>query len=259
MAKFEEIPLDLEPSRTIPVKLLDGYSMNNQIMIEMKYRDDSSLNVQRMINSKFTEQEFKRNLKRIERRDTNYYGKTDTWMYQALFDHPIEGKDVVIVGSTAPWYEAMALSFGAKSITVFEYSERPSFHEKIEYKRPNECVDKKFDICFNISSIEHDGLGRYGDPLDPRGDLKTMLEYKNILKEDGLMFLAVPVGEDRVYYNVHRIYGNIRFPLLVEKWTPISYYGFFPGCFESNYNNADATSYQPVVVLKNRGKEDGNT
>jgi len=27
-----------------------------------------------------------------------------------------------------------------------------------------------FDMVFSFSSIEHDGLGRYGDPLNPNGD-----------------------------------------------------------------------------------------
>lgn len=244
-----ELGMSLE---TIPPQLFSGYSMEGKILVETKYRDDSSLQIQRMINSKFTKKQFEENLDKIKKRLTNYYGMTDKWIYQALFDYPIIDKDVAVVGSTAPWYEAMALAFGAKSITVFEYSERPSFHDKICYKHPDECKDVKFDVCINISSVEHDGLGRYGDPLNPKADLQTMLHYKSVVKEDGLMFLAVPVGEDRVYYNVHRVYGNIRFPLLVEKWEPLSYYGFFEGCFESHHNTADATSYQPLVVLKNK-------
>ena len=32
---------------------------------------------------------------------------------------------------------------------------------------------EKYDVCLSISSFDHDGLGRYGDPLDPSGDLRT--------------------------------------------------------------------------------------
>jgi Caenorhabditis protein of unknown function, DUF268 len=35
-----------------------------------------------------------------------------------------------------------------------------------------------FDAGFSISSFEHDGLGMYGDPLDPDGDLKAMRKMK---------------------------------------------------------------------------------
>lgn len=30
------------------------------------------------------------------------------------------------------------------------------------------------DFAFSFSSWEHDGLGRYGDPIDPWGDVKAM-------------------------------------------------------------------------------------
>ncbi len=34
-----------------------------------------------------------------------------------------------------------------------------------------------FDMALSISSFDHDGLGRYGDPLDPVGDLKAMRTF----------------------------------------------------------------------------------
>lgn len=33
---------------------------------------------------------------------------------------------------------------------------------------------KKFDVLISYSSIEHDGLGRFGDPLSPNGDLSQV-------------------------------------------------------------------------------------
>jgi len=241
------------PANTIPPELLSGYTMDGKVIIETKYRDDTNLQVQRMINKQYTKETFEKNLDRVAKRDTNYYGMTDSWLYQALFEYSIEGKDVVIIGSTAPWYEAVALAFGAKTITVFEYSERESFHESIKYKHPNaQSETEKYDVCFSISSVEHDGLGRYGDPLNPNADLETMRHYKTLVKENGLMFLSVPVGEDRVYFNVHRVYGEERFPKLIAHWTPLEYYGFYDGCLKTFYNTADGTPYQPIVVLKNK-------
>jgi hypothetical protein len=38
------------------------------------------------------------------------------------------------------------------------------------------------------------------------------------LAPSGLVYLAVPVGEDRVYWNAHRIYGEARLPLLLDRW-----------------------------------------
>lgn len=55
--------------------------------------------------------------------------------------------------------------------------------------------------------VEHVGLGRYGDPLDPDGDLKAVSELKRILANDGTLLFVVPVGRPRIMFNAHRIYS----------------------------------------------------
>ncbi len=62
----------------------------------------------------------------------------------------------------------------------------------------------------SVSSFDHDGLGRYGDPIDPLGDIKAMRLARCIIKREGLLLLAVPIGEDVVAFNLHRRYGSIR-------------------------------------------------
>lgn len=59
--------------------------------------------------------------------------------------------------------------------------------------------------CMHV--IEHVGLGRYGDPLDPDGDLKAVAELKRVLAVDGLLLLVVPIGRPRIMFNAHRIYS----------------------------------------------------
>ena len=59
--------------------------------------------------------------------------------------------------------------------------------------------------CMHV--IEHVGLGRYGDPLDPDGDLKAMAELRRVLAPGGNLLFVVPVGRPRVQFNAHRIYG----------------------------------------------------
>lgn len=34
--------------------------------------------------------------------------------------------------------------------------------------------EASFDAIVSFSGLEHDGLGRYGDPLNPYGDLSAM-------------------------------------------------------------------------------------
>jgi SAM-dependent methyltransferase len=59
--------------------------------------------------------------------------------------------------------------------------------------------------CMHV--VEHVGLGRYGDPLDPDGDLKAMAELERVLAPGGDLLFVAPVGTPRVQFNAHRIYG----------------------------------------------------
>jgi hypothetical protein len=59
--------------------------------------------------------------------------------------------------------------------------------------------------CMHV--IEHVGLGRYGDPLDPDGDLKAIAELKRVLRKGGSLLFVVPVGQPKILFNAHRIYS----------------------------------------------------
>ncbi len=58
-----------------------------------------------------------------------------------------------------------------------------------------------------MHTIEHIGLGRYGDPIDPNGDLKSISELKRVLAINGNLLFVVPVGKPKIMYNAHRIYS----------------------------------------------------
>ena len=59
--------------------------------------------------------------------------------------------------------------------------------------------------CMHV--VEHVGLGRYGDTLDPDGDLTAMGELQRVLAGGGSLLFAVPVGRPRLMFNAHRIYS----------------------------------------------------
>jgi hypothetical protein len=63
--------------------------------------------------------------------------------------------------------------------------------------------------CMHV--IEHIGLGRYGDPLDPDGDLKAIGELVRVLAAGGDLLVATPVGRPRVAFNAHRVYDHEAF------------------------------------------------
>lgn len=65
-----------------------------------------------------------------------------------------------------------------------------------------------------LSTIEHVGLGRYGDPIDPWGDIKMAANLRRLLRSGGIMLPSFPVGRSAVVYNGHRIYSRRRRKML---------------------------------------------
>jgi len=234
----------------IPGEMYEEYTMGGEIVMEYNYANDCSDETQEVINNGFTQEVFSKYLEMSKARQQNYYGPTDTWLHESLDKYPTDGKDICIMGSTSPWYEALLIARGAKSCTVIEYSKRKSFHENIEYVQLHEVKGRKFDACFSISSYEHDGLGRYGDPLNPNGDLEAMENTKNLLHDGALLYLAVPIGIDKLVFNVHRVYGEKRINLLLKGWDTLDQYGFFEDSFINNVNGMNGTPYQPIYVLR---------
>jgi hypothetical protein len=58
-----------------------------------------------------------------------------------------------------------------------------------------------------MHTIEHIGLGRYGDRIDPEGDLKAIHELKRVTKLHGNILMVVPIGKSKLVFNAHRIYS----------------------------------------------------
>jgi SAM-dependent methyltransferase len=58
-----------------------------------------------------------------------------------------------------------------------------------------------------LHTIEHIGLGRYGDPLDPSGDLAAARELSRVLAPGGNLLVVLPVGRPMIEWNAHRIYS----------------------------------------------------
>lgn len=59
-----------------------------------------------------------------------------------------------------------------------------------------------------LHAMEHFGLGRYGDNIDPDGFKKFSVGIRRVLKPGGILLIGVPVGpKDRCVFNAHRIFS----------------------------------------------------
>ncbi len=168
----------------------------------------------------------------------------------AFDKYPIRGKDVAVIGSITPWIECLALNYGCKSVTTVEYNVPNCKSDRIKTISFNEFLEtsNKYGVVITFSSIEHSGLGRYGDPLDPDGDVRAMYAIRQNLKDDGLLYWGAPVGRDALVWNAHRVYGNIRLPLIFKGFEEMEWFGCDK---KGTLNRPLATNgFQPVIVLK---------
>ena len=67
--------------------------------------------------------------------------------------------------------------------------------------------EKSIQSLSSLHVIEHIGLGRYGDSLDPDGSKKALLELQRVLAKSGRLYISIPVGVERVCFNAHRVYN----------------------------------------------------
>ncbi len=75
--------------------------------------------------------------------------------------------------------------------------------------------------CLHVA--EHIGLGRYGDPLDPRGTEKACKELARVLAQGSTLYFALPVGKQSVYFNAHRVHNP---QTILEYFNGLSLVGF---------------------------------
>lgn len=198
-------------------------------------------------------------IKKAKNKFNFYYGETDKYLFQSLKKFPLDNKDVAIMGSTVPWYESIVLANNGKPFT-FEYNKIQTNDSRLQTCSFEEFGKKirKFDMVISISSFEHDGLGRYGDPINPNGDFEAMKNVReNLLNKEGFLILSVPIGKDAVAFNAHRIYGRERFFKLIEGFEIVDTFGFNESQFTRFKESGNISSkkdsewpFQPIIVLR---------
>ena len=238
-------------SNLIPKEMYNGYSMNGKVEIHKNYVMSGS-------NRKYYHYPFElvdSFVNMGKNREVSHYPQTDFWLYEALDKYPINDKNCLIIGSEEPYYEGIAISRNA-NVMMVEYQEVTSSHPMLRTMIVNDFEKDQeiFDVAISISSVEHSGLGRYGDPLDFDGDLKSMEFLFNKLKPKSLCFLSVPIGKDQILWNAHRVYGRERLPLLIKGFEIIYTFGLVDSDYDVDENvkriNGNGGAHQPVYVLK---------
>ncbi len=246
-----------DPPSRIPKWLKDEYSYSGKIPIDYNYYYDDSKGQHHyshwnqtiidIITNQFDTDTFQ-----------GPYGKKYADMLDDFMKNHIDLKDkqVIVIGSHTPWIEMMAVKNGAKKVLSVDYNEINSDHPQIDTmhalelnKRYLDRTLPQFDVLISYSSLEHSGLGRYGDNLNPWGDVIAMARGWCLLKPGGRALIGVPTNEqDKIYFNINRQYGPIQYPHLFANWKQIH------SNIDYEHGNEVAKTclycYQPLVVAE---------
>jgi SAM-dependent methyltransferase len=135
-----------------------------------------------------------------------HYFFQDLWAARRLYDWGI--KTHVDVGSRLDGFIAHILPFC--HLTYVDI--RPlgldwagfTFKQGSITQMPFE--DGSVPTLSSLHVIEHIGLGRYGDTVDPDGYLKAAAELSRVLAHGGWLLLGTPVGRERLCFDAHRVF-----------------------------------------------------
>ncbi|KAL6738012.1 hypothetical protein Aduo_011608 [Ancylostoma duodenale] len=216
------------PPRKVPESLRDDFLMNgHSVLVDHRYRDQ---------HAKPAPKEWKQipkwlNLEEGQLIGIANYAEESMSLYHAFTEFPPENKRGLVIGSEIPWVEVFALRKGAREVLTVEY-QKLNIHgtDRVKYIHPMELAENwqkyegKFDFAVAFSSIEHSGLGRYGDPIDPIGDLREVWKTACLLKPGGYFYLGLPRGQDALVFNLHRIYGTLRLAMVMTGFEWVATY-----------------------------------
>jgi hypothetical protein len=135
-----------------------------------------------------------------------HYFRQDLWAARRI--HGARPARHVDVGSRVDGFVAHVLTF--MPVTVVDIRPLASDIEGLTFRQGDMCrLDFLSDSLPSISclhAVEHVGLGRYGDPVDPEGCFTAMRELARVVARGGRLYLGTPIGKERLAFNSERVF-----------------------------------------------------
>ena len=105
------------------------------------------------------------------------------------------------------------------------------------------------DSVSSLHALEHFGLGRYGDTIDPNGHVTGFRNLSRIVAPGGMLYVGLPIGsQTQVFFNAHRIFAPSEPPNWFEEPTTFALERFDYIDDEGNLNTrADICTMPPLI------------
>lgn len=129
------------------------------------------------------------------------------------------------IGSRIDGFIGHLLSGLKGKIVVIDIRPLPIKVDKLDFVQADATNLERFadDSIMSLSSlhaIEHFGLGRYGDKIDPKACFTAMRSLQRVLSKNGKLYFSVPIGKtDGVYFNSHRMFHPLTILKTFDKLT----------------------------------------
>jgi hypothetical protein len=111
-------------------------------------------------------------------------------------------------------------------------------------------ADGSVESLSSLHAIEHFGLGRYGDAIDPDACFRAMHSLQRVLAREGMLYFSVPVGRERVEFNSQRIFSP---HTVIEAFRDLELTSLAgvddKGCFLANAQPADLAACRNACGL----------
>ena len=137
-----------------------------------------------------------------------HYFYQDLWAAREI--HRLQPASHVDIGSRIDGFISHILCF--TSVTVIDIRAQPLEVEGLTFVQDDATELRRFSdsslqSVSSLNAVEHFGLGRYGDPVDPSAPLRAMKSLQRVLGYDGRLYFAVPIGRERLEFNAHRVFA----------------------------------------------------
>ena len=121
--------------------------------------------------------------------------------------HPVKHVDV---GSRIDGFVTHVACF--REIEIYDIRPLDADIPNVKFKQADlmqldSSLIESTDSLSCLHTIEHFGLGRYGDPIDYDGFDKGIRNLARILKPGGRLHFSVPLGPQRIEFNAHRVFS----------------------------------------------------
>ena len=137
-----------------------------------------------------------------------HYVHQDLWAAKKIYE--ANPKRHIDVGSRIDGFITSLLSH--RAVEVVDIRKLTSPYENLIFVQDDATLMKGFqdaelESVSCLHAMEHFGLGRYSDPIQPDSYKIFASNLARVIKVGGMLYISMPVGKQRVEFNAHRVFN----------------------------------------------------